>query len=212
VLATGINFLTGKSIVIDPITGEEVTSCTSTSGASGANGGCKTQINIDTSFNPELANIVSSSGRIINGVIRKNGKDIPARFVTTVTALYEGSECTTLIVGGNQYEHCITDEGGCTFVAPLTRYGNKSESVRKTVRKACGAISPTGIMPTTISPAWKKTWGINDCNRLRPVYRTANPTIPATPADGAVTYTLAYKRYVWDSCHRVPPLTWGARP
>jgi hypothetical protein len=212
VLATGINFLTGKSIVLNPITGEEVTSCNSKSVTPSVNGGCTTQINVDTSLDPELATVISSSEKIINGVIRKNGKDIPARFITTVTAVYEGSECTTLIVGGNQYEHCITDEGGCAFVAPLSRYGNKSESVRKTVRKACGAIPPTGVVPTKILPAWKKTWRINDCNRLRLVYRTAKPTIPATSADGAVTYTLAYKQYIWDSCKSVPPLTWGNRP
>lgn len=120
------------------------------------------------------------------------------------------SDCVTQISAGSQYESCTTLEKDCNFVLDLRRYGNKSEAVRKNVRKVCGQQpTPAGVVP---SPPWKKIWKDKDCNNLRPVWRTAIPTIPATTSSGAVTYTPAYKQYIWDTCHLVPPLTWGNRP
>jgi hypothetical protein len=235
VLATGIDFQSGKSIVLNPVTGDKVKPCNSLGvvvnsgkyiqqtlrqqrllGKAGANApsdqeDCNAQI-VDP--NPELTNAIKSSENIINGTIRKRkgGKDIDvnARFVVTVTALYEGSDCIDVISAGSQYEHCTTLKDDCNFVLPLKRYGKKSESVRKNVRKACGQQpTPPGVIP---SPPWRKIWRDSDCNNLRPVYRTSIPTIPGTTSSGPVTYSLTYKQHVWDTCHLVPPLTWGNRP
>lgn len=235
VLATGVDFQTGKTIALDPITGTEVKPCKSprlivntgkytqqtirqlrSSKKVGANApsnqeDCNTQI-----VNPDqgLTNAIMSSEKTIDGTVRKNmnGKDIdiPAKFIVTVTALYPGSDCVTQISAGSQYESCTTLEKDCNFVMDLRRYGKKSEAVRKNVRKVCGQQpTPAGVVP---SPPWKKIWKDKDCNNLRPVWRTAIPTIPATTLSGAVTYTPAYKQYIWDTCHLVPPLTWGNRP
>jgi hypothetical protein len=210
VLVTGVDFQTGKSVVLNPVTGEAVSSCDSP----GTKVGCTTRIiNSDSQFSPELNNAINSSQKLIFGVINKNGKNIPARFVVTVTALYEGSNCATYISAGHQWEFCTTLQTDCTWFSPLTRYGNKTETVRKNVRNACGGIPKSGIVATIPTPAWRKIWREKDCNTLKPVYRkTPPPTIAETPSTGAVTYTLAYKQYIWDSCKSVPPLTWSNRP
>ncbi len=157
VLATGIDFQTGQSIVLNPMTGEQQKPCKSGSviinsdkysrpdlrqqaaikaGANVANneGDCNTQI-VDPS--PELANALGSSQRIIHGTIRKNGKDIPARFVVSVSALYEGSYCHTYIVGGEEWEICSTLQSQCDMILPLSMYGKKTEPVRRNVRNTC---------------------------------------------------------------------------
>ncbi|SJM95573.1 hypothetical protein [Crenothrix polyspora] len=216
VLVTGVDFQTGKSVVLNPITGEAVTACDSQS----TKAGCTTQlISSDPQIsnpNPELTSAINSSQKIIFGVINKNGKNIPARFVVTVTALYEGSNCATYISAGSQWESCTTLEIDCNSLLPLVRYGNKTESIRKNVRNVCGGIPKTGIVATLPAPSWRKQWREKDCKTLRSVYRKAPPpTIAETPSTGAVTYTLAYKQYIWDSCKDIAlptPQTWGARP
>ena len=209
VLATGIDFQTGQSTVLNPMTGEQQKPCNSRvvivnsdkyprpaprqqgrvkaeANVASNEGGCNTQI-VDSS--PELRNSLNSSEKIINGTIRKNGKDIPARFVVSVAALYEGSNCVTYISGGKEYDICSTLQGDCNLILPLSVYGNKNETIRRSVRNTCMQF---------VNP-WKKP----DCKQLHPMYRTAP------------NYTLAYKRFVFDTCKNVPQtpaLSWGARP
>lgn len=239
VLVTGIDFKTGKSIVLNPTTGEEVKPCPeheiiieatdqdsnrvskpkhapykTIKNSSNEQPDCNVQF-----VNPsqELLSAFESSQKIISGFVRKNGTDlpIPAKFITTVTALYEGSDCIDLITADGQYGLCTTLKDDCTFLLPLKRYGNESEAVRKNVRKACGnqPKSPAiGQIIPTPTPLWKKNWRDADCNNLRAIYRTATPTVTETTSEGPVTYTQLYRKYIWDTCHNVPPMTWGLRP
>jgi hypothetical protein len=166
--------------------------------------------------NPRFHNI--SSRLLFKLYLLGNKMKQSIRFVILIMLLFASSsavslaaDCIDVISAGSQYEHCTTLKDDCYFVLPLTRYGNKSETVRKNVRLACGGVQPT--VPTQLTPpGWKRDWRVTDCNNLKPLYRTAVPTILATSTQSAVTYTLSYKRYVWDSCHLVPPLTWGSRP
>jgi hypothetical protein len=209
VLATGIDFQTGKPVVLNPMTGEQQKPCNSgtvivnsdknprqalrqhatvKAGADVASNesDCNTQI-VDPSS--ELLNALSSSDKIINGTIRKNGKDVPARFVVSVAALYEGSNCVTYISGGKEYDICSTLQGDCNLILPLSVYGVKNETIRRNVRNTCMQF---------VNP-WKRP----DCRQLHPIYRTAS------------NYTLAYKRFVYDTCRTLPqnpPLNWGVRP
>ena len=136
----------------------------------------------------------------------------------TATVLYAGSDCADIIASGGQYAGCTTLREDCTWLLllPLTRYPNHiNEAVRKNVRKACGEQPKyTGQplpAPSTI-PQWKKDWKVNDCARLRTVYRKT-PAIAATPIEQAVTYTLTYRQYIWDTCHLVANTgNWLARP
>lgn len=210
VLVTGIDFKTGQSIVLNPMTGEQQKPCNSDTiiintdkynaqtlrqqglwRKGGANipnnaGDCNTQI---VNPNRELTNAINSSQKVITGTIRKNGKDIPARFVVSVSALYEGSECHTYISAGKEWEICSTLQQQCDMILPLSMYGKKTEPVRRNVRNTCMQF---------VNP-WKRP----DCRQLHPMYRTAP------------NYTLAYKRFVYDTCRALPqnpPLNWGARP
>lgn len=217
ILATGINFFTGESVILDPLSSTAVTACNdNNSDTIGlvANAGCTTDI---VNPSPELASAIASSNQITNGTINKNGQPVQARFVVTVAALYEGSNCITIFSGGKKYEKCTTDEDSCKYVAPLTRYGNKKDQIRKDVRKFCANIPENGNVPAAVSPDWKKTWRSDDCKKLKGVY-LKNPAIPQTTdngkvIDGAVTYNTGYRQYIWDSCHTAPGTgNWGQRP
>lgn len=242
VLATGIDFQTGKSVVINPKTGEEIFPCavmplidtknTSSYGTSRyeennthnskSTTSNKKECNIQI-VNPtqELINTFETSQKIINGTVRKDGIDIPARFVITVSALYEGSNCITLITNGGQYQSCSTLKEDCNWLLPLTRYANNNpENVRKNVRKACGEQpinSGDPIPAPSTIPQWKKDWKKADCNNLRLVYRKS-PAIPATrKTDGTIVeqpaiYSLDYQKYIWRTCNTVTPPSWGTSP
>jgi hypothetical protein len=194
VMAIGIDFWTGKSIILNPIAETTITTCNPdslgdlpTNQAQVTQIGCNSQVINPT---PELANALQSSQGIINGTIRKNGQDIPARFVVAVTALYEGSLCQTYFSGGDQWELCTTLEDNCKQVLPLAVYGQKNETVRRNVRNSCMQFVNT----------WKKP----DCKQLHPVYRR-----------DSTGYTRGYRQFVWDTCRAVPqtpPLAWGSRP
>lgn len=194
VLVTGRDFKTGQPIVANPLTGDEVPPCNIQSDIQTSNStGCQTAV-IDAPS--EIASAIRASNQIFQGTINKNGKTIEARFVVTVTALYEGSSCVTEITAGKQYEYCTSLQRDCTFLLPLTRYGNKTEDVRKNVRKACGLPSAGTTVPT---PTWRKNWLTQDCKNLKLVYNK-NPAVPATPVDPAVDYSAAYENYIKTTC------------
>ena len=192
VLATGIDYRTGKPVVLNPISGEAVKSCYSLNTQS--NNTCKAQLLSDGALwvgvPQEIASALDMSNKVFEGTIQKNGKNIPARFLVSVSALYQGSMCHTYISGGEQWETCSTLQDDCALVLPLSIYGKKNETGRRKVRDTC----------MQFVTAWKKP----DCKQLHPVYRLT-----------ATGYSLAYKRYVYDTCKSVPQtptLNWGGRP
>lgn len=217
ILATGIDFDTGKPLVLNPITGELQQPCESEilvintnkntqkglrqqrllgktspykANAPTRPSDCNTQI-VDP--NQELANAISNSEKIIYGTIRKNGKDIPARFVVSVTALYEGSDCATYIQNGKQYTFCSTTQGKCDSVSPILSifpggYAESNiDSYRRAVRKVCRKFP---------------TWKTSDCQYLKTRYKTA----PLS-----TIYSTRYKQYIWKTCKGINP-SWGTCP
>lgn len=115
-LAHGVNFETGKVVVLNTETGEETPACIQNAGghttdksSSGDSAKCTVELLVNDN-NPELANALELSKKLIKGEIKKNGKTKPARFVISVTTLYEGSDCNVVYAGGDQYENCIENE------------------------------------------------------------------------------------------------------
>jgi hypothetical protein len=138
ILSSGIAFNTAKSITLDPISGEQINPCGTTDDvfitqkilrAIGkhlhakpnsvdevAESCTKTQI-VDA--NATLVEAIKSSEKPILGTVRVNGKEKPARFVVTVTALHEGSHCTTTYSEGVQRTNCIDNEIKCDALKSL---------------------------------------------------------------------------------------------
>lgn len=116
-------------------------------------------------------------------------------FFTATTDISSASMCQVYYSSGDKYTFCSTTQGNCNLVAPTLnppspRYAaSNNESYRRAVRNICTQYS---------------TWAIRDCTYLKPRYRTIEPY--------KTMYSLPYKQYIWDSCHLLPPLNWGARP
>ncbi|MEI8574092.1 hypothetical protein U737_13645 [Methylomonas sp. LW13] len=115
-LATGVNFETGKIVALNPESGKEVAACIQSAGdrvtdksSSGNATKCTVELLVSDN-NPELTNALELSKKLIQGEIKKNGKTKSARFVISVTTLYEGSDCNVVYSGGNQYENCNDNE------------------------------------------------------------------------------------------------------
>jgi hypothetical protein len=116
ILINGYNFETTKPVVINPLTSIEIGSCIIRSNKKTTNppqgqpdkdyGRVKCTSEI-VNPPPFLNEAIQNSKSIIEGFIRKDGKLIPARFVISVTALYQGSKCETYLSGGEQYEVCM---------------------------------------------------------------------------------------------------------
>ncbi|WFP51915.1 hypothetical protein PL263_07750 [Methylomonas sp. EFPC3] len=119
-LASGIDFKTEKVVAVDPETEEEIMPCNH-SGADKPDGrasvapstnsntadgktDCKVELLLDN--NPALKAAIALSQKTIEGKIKKDGEQKPARFVVTVTTLYHGSHCNVVYSGGDQYENC----------------------------------------------------------------------------------------------------------
>jgi hypothetical protein len=216
-LVSGIDFKTGKSFVINPITGKEQQPCRQeaiivntdkpsqpTYRKEGlknekiSNATTKPQHSDECNIkivnpSPELANAIQSSEKIIDGTVRKGGKDIPARFVVSITALYPGSNCATYYSGGKEYKYCSDTQANCNLVSPTINpasagYGvSSNESFRRAVRKVCRQFS---------------TWKTSDCQYLKTRYSTA----PLS-----TMYSTKYKQYIWKTCKGINP-SWGTCP
>jgi hypothetical protein len=118
-LANGINFDTAKVVALDPETGDEIPACiqpgsatqdrqkSTTNAAEIANPAEKCEVELVISENnPELRAALELSKKPIQGEIKKEGTVKKARFVVTVTTLYEGSTCNVIYSGGDQIENC----------------------------------------------------------------------------------------------------------
>jgi len=120
-VASGVDFDTAKTVALDPETGEEISPCiqpgdakpdgpsaeksgSSSTKATEAVSKCTVELLVDN--NPALRTALELSKKPIQGEIKKDGKLKPARFVVTVTSLYEGSHCNVVYSGGDQIENC----------------------------------------------------------------------------------------------------------
>lgn len=113
-LSNGIDFDSTELVVVDPETGEQLTACLQTSETKDRPAAAKTEANKQScqvelfvdGNNPAIRTAIELSKRPIEGQVRRDGQQKPARFVTTLTALYTGSNCYTVTSGGTQYEFC----------------------------------------------------------------------------------------------------------
>ncbi len=107
VSAVGVNFDTGKIAVVNSDSGKTILPCVRSNKNYQSEGknNCKTEIVFDKN-NPALISAIELSRQPIDGMILKNGKEIPARFFTIVIEAHEGSICNTDYSGGEQYETC----------------------------------------------------------------------------------------------------------
>lgn len=197
VLITGIDFKSGQPVVLSPLSSQEIQPCTPSTPKDYPNTSkranpkvvqeaalnrilnansqpCTTKIDQEK-ISPEIWSAIQASEKIIEGTIVKDGKDIPARFVTSVSALYPGSNCVTYISGGKQYQECSSLQEDCQTVLPLSAYGYLPEPNRRFVRDTCRQFP---VM-----------WRNPDCTHLKPVYR--KPSMP---------YSLSYERYIYNGC------------
>jgi len=94
ILTTGINFNTIQPIILSSITGEAIKPCTQIT--------CRVQaIPPNTAVKTALENTKPIPGHILI-----KGKRVPATYIVSVTALYEGSKCITRYINGRQYKFC----------------------------------------------------------------------------------------------------------
>jgi hypothetical protein len=141
VLATGIIFDTGKSIAFDPLTEKEISPCNKTANTIKqrkvkTKHGCKVnEFKIDAPA--AVLDAIKNSRQIYKGFVTRDGKKIPTTFVSTVTALYEGSLCHTYWSGGVQLENCISVKQICNY------YVNRQERINGVLglRQTCTNLS-----------------------------------------------------------------------
>jgi hypothetical protein len=133
-LASGYVFDTGKPIPIDTFTGAQINPCAaidtsesskySINKAKGdspyqpAKGNQTCNIEV-VSADASLTEALKSSESPILGKVKVNGEEKDAKFIVTVTALYKGSHCNTLFVGGQQWKNCVTKEAQCAALKKL---------------------------------------------------------------------------------------------
>jgi hypothetical protein len=192
-LGAGISFLTGKSVVLNPLTGEDVIPC------SNSKAGCTAQL---ININQDLESAINLSEKIMDGTVIENGKEISARIIVSVTVLYKSntSNCSIYISGGAQYNVCINPEKECSKLLPSlasARYAASTDEVyRRDIRKICRQFN-----------AWKKA----DCDYLKTKYNAPNLTNPVRILP---TYSTRYKQYIWKTCKDVVPTlaSWGSCP
>jgi hypothetical protein len=78
---------------------------------------CKPSQIVDAS--PEIVRAIQSSSSPIQGTIKSKGVIKPARFIVTVTALHENSNCTTTFTEGQQVTNCLDNEARCEQLESL---------------------------------------------------------------------------------------------
>jgi hypothetical protein len=116
-IGSGTNFDTGEPVVFNPVTGKEVKPC-KTSGTENTYAksepihqkGCGIEL-VDGEETDFIKSAVKNSSKQINGKIRRDGKEIDARFFVDITVLYKGSNCGTIWKHGKEYYCC---HGKCT--------------------------------------------------------------------------------------------------
>ncbi|MDO9239429.1 MAG: hypothetical protein Q7U30_05385 [Methylicorpusculum sp.] len=138
IATTGIAFDTAKQITLDTLTGGEIEPCGTTDDIFVSNSGDKqpkegvtSKKNDPKKCNTKIVNAdnllkdaIKSSETPIKGIIRVNGEDKEARFVVTVTALYQGSHCATTYAAGTQRTSCINKEIQCAAIRKATKNPN----------------------------------------------------------------------------------------
>jgi hypothetical protein len=142
ILTSGVDFDTAKVVALNPFTGKEIVPCSTTgnifvsgslsdtkqeqvqySSKSDDKDGCSSIQTLIVDPDDALKSALKSAqSPPIQGTVRVNGKDKPARFIVSVTALYLGSHCATIYPAGQQLTNCVNKERYC---AALAKYGKK---------------------------------------------------------------------------------------
>jgi len=143
VLSSGINFDNGETVVFNPLTGEIIKPCKENAANAkkyDKQGQQECKINESDIVAPApVLDAIKNSREIIKGYIKKDGKEIPARFSISVSVIYEGSMCITYWSGGNEYpENCTTVKQKCNYYVPSFRHRFIDANVTKTCKNFPG--------------------------------------------------------------------------
>ena len=143
-LSSGNKLVTGKPVVRNTLTGEQVKPCDDSiiiAPAEETKPNIKQKKSITVEKNPktgkaggvdcnikvvdpseELQAAIRASQSEFSGTITKNGKSIPFTARSQITFLYKGSFCTTTYIGGDQYTVCLEETSACisykNFIEP----------------------------------------------------------------------------------------------
>lgn len=112
----GVDFESGQPIVIDSLTGREITPCRQ----SDVHPPGENDQNSDTTCKTELRR----SGRGYQLFDVETQRPIQSRIVEVVLVLWEGSSCNTTFAGGFQYETCHNIEDICMVLQMLGQNGS----------------------------------------------------------------------------------------
>jgi len=108
-LSSGMNFDTGKVVVLNNLTGEKVEACKEGKSVKGSNG-CGIKI---LNGDKDLMAALRASETIFDGKVLIGGEAKNAKVSTQVTLSYNGSMCTTNVVGGVQFTNCVEKINYC---------------------------------------------------------------------------------------------------
>lgn len=147
VLVSGVDYETGRLFAYDPISAETIMACNSISTDAKRKQQMSKQECLINDYEiraPEsVLDAIKTSQETIDGSVIKDGKEIPARFVVTVSALYEGSLCVTEWSGGAQYENCTNVKQKCNF------YVKFKSRITPAITKTCNQFPgwPNTLIP-----------------------------------------------------------------
>lgn len=148
ILTSGINFDTNEAVVFNPFTGQLSKPCQEKPSYSTKEQSKKEQPEC-TVKEPDIVapapvlDAIKNSREIFKGTIKRDGKEIPARFAIGVTALFEGSMCITHWLGGNEYQDCVTVKQRCNY------YVSRPSRITSNIRATCSQFPgwPNQLIP-----------------------------------------------------------------
>jgi hypothetical protein len=150
-LISGLNFDSGEPALFNPLTEKETIPCQKATAdyPIGKNNYRQQKCKVNESDINAPAGVIDAiknSREILRGTIKQK----PARFAVSVTALFEGSMCTTIWIVGNQTENCTSLAERCNNYVPNSPRIDRVEGLRK----ACNELSelksanwPSGYIP-----------------------------------------------------------------
>jgi exopolysaccharide biosynthesis protein len=157
VLSEGVDFKTGKPVVLNPLTGKTIEPCKQPSTYTSKQqdyqkqkddqkkNECKIQFSAKDAP-ASLSELLNNGRESYSGFLLKDGKKIPAKFSNSVSARYDGSWCLVLWSGGYQYEDCVTTKQICNWYVYYPAY------ITNNVWYTCTSQFPGSGWPSQLIP------------------------------------------------------------